>query len=166
MLQLVRKQLPWAPVVRLAIFFSQHNQNIFLFSHVKDLFVIIIFLFVIRIFSAHKETDVGMLHSENGIQSNHCSYMPHQLISKTDRFVYDNFYAHMPATKFLIEGNVEWNILYLNLVEWTNLERHWNWLETYWNILYYNIILGLCTKFMLCSLWIKLFSHCKHDYLP
>ena len=49
----------------------------------------------IRIFSVHKETDVGMLHSENCIQSNHCSYnMPHQLISITDRFVEENFNAH------------------------------------------------------------------------
>ena len=71
----------------------------------------------IIICSAHKETD------KNCIQSNHCSYMPHQLISKTDRFVDDNFYAHMPATKFVIEGNVEWNILYLNLVAWTNLKH-------------------------------------------
>ena len=48
----------------------------------------------IQIVIVKKETDVGMLHSENCIQSNHCSYMPHQLISKTDRFVEDNFNAH------------------------------------------------------------------------
>ena len=60
----------------------------------------------IQIVIVKKETDVGMLHSENCIQSNHCFYMPHQLISKTDRFVDDNFYAHMPATNLLIEGNV------------------------------------------------------------
>ena len=43
----------------------------------------------IQIVIVKKETDVGMLHGENCIQTNHSSYMHYQIISKTDRFVDD-----------------------------------------------------------------------------
>ena len=65
----------------------------------------------IRIFSDSQKVDIGMIHSEKCIESSHCSYLPHQLITKTNRFVDDNFYAHMPASKYLLDGSVNWNIL-------------------------------------------------------
>ena len=71
----------------------------------------------IRIFSEQKETDIGMLHSEECINSKNCSYLPHQLITKTNRFVDENFYTHMPATKYLLDGKVSWHILRNALID-------------------------------------------------
>ena len=71
----------------------------------------------IRIFSETQKVDIGMLHSEKCINIIHCSYLPHQIIHKTNRFVDDNFYTHMPASKYLLEGNVNWNILKLALID-------------------------------------------------
>ena len=71
----------------------------------------------IRIFSDIQKIDIGMLHSEKCLKISRCSYLPHQLIHKTSRFVDDNYYTHMEATKYLIEGNINWNILKNALID-------------------------------------------------
>ena len=70
----------------------------------------------IRIFSEKRQTEIGMLHSELCIESNPCSLLPSKL-QTSDRFVEENYFVHMPASKYLLERNVKWNILNLSLLD-------------------------------------------------
>ena len=51
-----------------------------------------------------------MLQSEHCTETMHCSDLPPQLYT-TDRFVDENNYAHMPTSKYLEEGEVNWDKL-------------------------------------------------------
>ena len=71
----------------------------------------------IRIFSDKKKREIGMLHSELCLNSIHCSDLPQQKIDNGLRTVVDHYYSHMPAYRFLSNGNIDWNILKLNMID-------------------------------------------------
>ena len=71
----------------------------------------------IRVFSRKKQSEVGMLHSELCIESKPCSDFPPKLKPNIDRIVEENYFVHVPLSKFLSNGEIAWNILYLNLID-------------------------------------------------
>ena len=70
----------------------------------------------IRIFSDQRQTEIGMLHSDLCIESNPCSTVPSEL-QHTNRFVDENYYAHMQCSHYMVDGEVRWNILKLALID-------------------------------------------------
>ena len=70
----------------------------------------------IRIFNSKTETEIAMLHSEYCIETMHCSDLPPELY-RVDRFVDENSYAHMPTSRYISEGDVNWAILKKALID-------------------------------------------------
>ena len=71
----------------------------------------------IRVFSRKKQCEVGILHSELCLESKSCPDLPPKLQTDTDRVVGENFFVHVPVSKFFSNGEIKWNILYLNLID-------------------------------------------------
>jgi hypothetical protein len=63
------------------------------------------------------KTEIGMLHSDHFNETMHCSDLPPEFYT-TNRFVDENCYAHMPTSRYISEGDVNWVILKLALIDW------------------------------------------------